>query len=187
MRVRAQGRLIPSLRALPFSDRLFGHGLWTRFLALHAAHPAAAIRVTGHSLGGALGTLFTAALIAQGVTEGPAPVDVEFYSFGSPRVGDAAFVTWFNERLENDPRLSVYRLTHHRDPVPSLPPKNVWYRHVAHEVNYKHEDMGPGAYKVCNGSGEDPTCHDYYAVTATVSDHSYWGWTDCDTAVQELS
>jgi len=45
--------------------------------------------VTGHSLGGAIATLAVAELISKGIQ-----VD-NLYTFGSPRVGDSNFISWF--------------------------------------------------------------------------------------------
>jgi hypothetical protein len=70
-----------------------------------------AIWVTGHSLGAALATLCAARHPnVQGV-----------YTFGSPRVGDAAF----RESLEVD----IYRVVNNADIVPRVPPP-VSYVHV---------------------------------------------------------
>ena len=69
-------------------------------------------RITGHSLGGALATHAAAHLLSQGIN-----VDM-LYTFGSPRVGDNKFSTWFDALLKN----TKVRVTHGRDPVPHLPP-----------------------------------------------------------------
>ena len=174
-------------------NALFGLGLWDQFERLRDAHPSAAVRVTGHSLGGAEGTLFTAVLVNQGLTTAEprdrgtrgVAVDVELYTFGSPRVADGAFARWFNDAVATDPRLTAFRVTHHRDPVPSLPSHRLWYKHVTREIFYK-DAMTAGAYRECNGGGEDPTCHRYYTVTATASDHSYWGWSPSCAETSEL-
>lgn len=67
---------------------------------------------TGHSLGGALATLFAAHF----------PVTAPCYTFGSPRVGDRAFRDAF--------AASTYRVVYGRDVVATMPPKPI-YRHVA--------------------------------------------------------
>ena len=36
------------------------------------------------------------------------------------------------------------------------------YHHISHEVYY--ESNPNGTYKVCDGSGEDPTCRDQYGL-----------------------
>lgn len=69
------------------------------------------IWVTGHSLGGALATLFAGRYgNVQGV-----------YTFGSPRVG--------NEGFKEDLDVEMYRFVNNRDIVPRLPPPGL-YVHV---------------------------------------------------------
>lgn len=55
------------------------------------------------------------------------------------------------------------RFTHNHDIVPSLPPTLVGYHHVAREVWQTPSVNASGdttvTYTVCDGSGEDPTCH----------------------------
>ncbi|HEX5050796.1 MAG TPA: hypothetical protein VFZ65_03405 [Planctomycetota bacterium] len=86
--------------------------------------------VTGHSLGGALATL-AAALGAF----------VAAYTFGAPRVGDAAF--WRTLRCP------LHRVVNNRDIVPTVPPRRMGYTHggVLHHIaadGSVHEDPSPG-------------------------------------------
>ena len=69
---------------------------------------------TGHSLGGALATL---------AASRHAPTAL--YSFGSPRVGDEDFVSTLAA-------VPAYRVVHHQDLVPHLPPSQapIRFRHV---------------------------------------------------------
>lgn len=65
-------------------------------------HPDAKIVVTGHSLGAAMATLGAAEIkLKYGRVD-------EFYSFGSPRVGNQNFAQWWNSNFE-----SAYRITHY--------------------------------------------------------------------------
>ncbi len=69
-------------------------------------------RITGHSLGGALATHAAVQLVSQGI-------NVEaLYTYGSPRVGDNKFSTWFDALVKS----VKVRVSHGRDPVPHLPP-----------------------------------------------------------------
>jgi hypothetical protein len=74
-----------------------------RPLRMHLAGRAAPLFVTGHSLGGALATLAGSALRARAV-----------YTFGSPRVGDAAFAATLQAPL--------FRVENRRDVVTRVPP-----------------------------------------------------------------
>mmetsp|Transcript_17260 Transcript_17260/g.60642 ORF Transcript_17260/g.60642 Transcript_17260/m.60642 type:complete len:296 (-) Transcript_17260:4542-5429(-) len=132
---------------------------------LRAKHPSAPLRVTGHSLGGALAQLAALAMAEAGMS--PA----EVLTFGSPRVGNAAFAKYFAASMTTAPH---YRVTHNADPVPHVPPKSFGFRHTPTEVFY---DAPSTHYKTCDGSGEDKSCADGVLLPVKVADHlSYLGW-----------
>ena len=79
-----------------------------------AKRPEQLLWLTGHSLGGALATL-AAAHFHSTPLHGT-------YTYGSPRVGDAAFVNVL-------PRLSHYRFVHRDDWVATVPPEFLGYLH----------------------------------------------------------
>ncbi len=81
----------------------------------------------GHSLGGALATHAVADLIKSGHK-----ISL-FESYGSPRVGNPAFVTWFENLY---PSVLKPRVTHGKDPVPHLPPMIWGFQHVKTEIFY---------------------------------------------------
>jgi len=83
-----------------------------------AAEPS--IAVTGHSLGAALGTLYVIEHARKAK-----PGKLQLCTFASPRVGDADFVSEFNE-LD----LTSWRIVNAPDWVPNLPPDFLRYRHV---------------------------------------------------------
>ncbi len=133
--------------------------------SLKAANPSYAVIVTGHSLGGAVATLAAAYLRKAGL-----PCDL--YTYGSPRVGNEAFVSF----VTNQPG-AEYRLTHLDDPVPRLPPLIFSYRHTSPEYwmfdqTATTTTYGPGDIKACLGSanvdcnasmsGLDINAHLYY-------------------------
>lgn len=80
------------------------------------------IIVTGHSLGGALATLCGFDL--QRLFSDKAPVTV--YTFGSPRVGNGAFIRAYNRRVPN-----TFRFVFGKDMVPGVPKWWMGYRHVS--------------------------------------------------------
>ena len=51
-----------------------------------------------------------------------------------------------------------YRVVHHDDPVPHLPPPALKFVHMSTEVWYVESGTGDGNFMVCNGSGEDQQC-----------------------------
>ncbi|MDX1521213.1 MAG: lipase family protein [Anaerolineae bacterium] len=73
---------------------------------------------TGHSLGGAL-----AAICALDITYVAPDKKVTVYTFGSPKVGNAAFAELYHERVPN-----TIRVVNGSDGVPKVPPGN--YHHV---------------------------------------------------------
>ncbi|KAM7205874.1 Alpha/Beta hydrolase fold [Rhypophila sp. PSN 637] len=89
--------------------------------AAKAANPSYKLVITGHSLGGAVGTLAAAYLRQLGY-----PADL--YTYGSPRVGNEAFVKFVSEQAGAE-----YRVTHTDDPVPKLPPLQANFRHTSPE------------------------------------------------------
>ena len=111
--------------------------------------------VVGHSLGGALATLCAAELVTE-----HSLTDVSLYTFGCPRVGNAAFA----KAMKNFSIAST-RVTHDRDIVPSVPFEHMGFHHIAREVWERTVRVGrtPFAISVeitCNESGEDVHCQD---------------------------
>ena len=121
--------------------------------------------MTGHSLGGALATHAVSHLWKLGYK-----VD-QFYSLGSPRVGDNLFQRWFNSVFQD--RFKA-RITHHKDPVPHLPPSDWGFRHLTTEVFYNELNT---SYKVCSSTNsEDPLCSNQYLIDGNILDHlTYFG------------
>lgn len=83
--------------------------------------------VTGHSLGGALATLFACEL-GRSAKMGRRNVTVTMVNFGSPRVGDGAFCDEYNAFVPDS-----VRVVNRGDLVPTLPAL-LGYRHVDHGV-----------------------------------------------------
>ncbi|CAI7829552.1 unnamed protein product, partial [Closterium sp. NIES-54] len=84
------------------------------------------VAFTGHSLGGALATL--SALDLQVSYDLPSP-SIRVVTFGSPRVGNAAFAAYFRQKVPGSTRV-----TNWKDLVPHLPPATIGYHHVATEA-----------------------------------------------------
>ena len=80
---------------------------------------------TGHSLGGAIATLAADAFVKGERSTQYGGV----YTFGSPLVGDRAFVDGFNARHAGE----SFRVVNDRDGVPHVPPRLAGYRHVDEE------------------------------------------------------
>jgi len=81
--------------------------------------------VTGHSLGGALACL--AAARAVHLNTGAAKA-LTLFTYGQPRVGDAAFVDFVNGRLGG----RMVRVVDNLDIVPRVPPRNSLGAHYGH-------------------------------------------------------
>jgi hypothetical protein len=117
-------------------------------------YPSAALTVTGHSLGAALAGHCVAEFVHQGLSVTSA------YVYGMPRVGDEAFEQWFISVVPG-----LFRVVHHKDPVPHLPTESMGFHHMPYEVFYTHEY---DEYKVCSIDGEDENCSDQYKVDLNV-------------------
>ncbi|KAK6930116.1 Fungal lipase-like domain [Dillenia turbinata] len=126
------------------------------------------IMVTGHSMGGAM-----AAFCALDLTVNHEAKNVQVTTFGQPRIGNAVFVSYYSKLVPN-----TIRVTNNHDIVPHLPPyyshfPTKTYHHFPREVWLYNIGLGSLVYqveKVCDGSGEDPTCS--RSVTGnSVQDH----------------
>ncbi|KAL3917023.1 MAG: hypothetical protein SGPRY_006574 [Prymnesium sp.] len=129
---------------------------------LYRLHPNARVFLTGHSLGAALAALCAAELDSSQLGISITAV----YTFGQPRVGNAAFVDFYKQRSHVS-----WRATHWRDPVPHLPFEWMGFKHLSTEVFYDSENTG---FKVCDGTGEDKSCSDQFRWFAEVSDHLHY-------------
>jgi hypothetical protein len=88
------------------------------------------IYVTGHSLGGALATLFAYECSRAELGD----VDITMYNYGSPRVGNKAFVEEFKAKID-----SSWRFSNVRDIIPTVP-RFLGYQHV--ETSARIEEDG---------------------------------------------
>lgn len=94
-----------------------------RLLALVGNYPEHAIIVTGHSLGGAIATI--AALDVQfNITQHTGQA-ISVYTFGAPRVGNAALVNSFRQRVPKS-----YRFVYGWDIVTRVPRLWQGFEHV---------------------------------------------------------
>ncbi|CAK69575.1 unnamed protein product (macronuclear) [Paramecium tetraurelia] len=124
-------------------------------------YPYAKFHVTGHSLGGAMATLFASELSLTGVK-------VTLVTVGAPRVGDSDFYDWFSKLP-----VTHTRLTNKKDIAPHLPPFRFGFEHVNNEVWY-FDGLN---YIVCKEvKGEDQQCSVSATRTNLNDHHEYLGW-----------
>ncbi|ESL12119.1 lipase [Trypanosoma rangeli SC58] len=138
--------------------------MWQYLQDLVGAHPRLPVLITGHSLGGAMANLAAAEFASRPYASGAVP-RIELYTFGAPRVGNAAFSDWLLALFCSGGH-EMYRITHSRDPVPHLPPMYMGFEHGPHEVWY--DNAGSTSYRNCSDEGgtecpakstaEDPAC-----------------------------
>ncbi|KAK4433936.1 putative feruloyl esterase A [Sesamum alatum] len=131
------------------------------------------IMVTGHSMGGAM-----AAFCGLGLHLNLGEQNVQVLTFGQPRIGNAAFASFYSQVVPN-----TIRVTNGHDVVPHLPPYYYYfpqktYHHFPREVWLYNIGFGSLIYtveKVCDDSGEDPTCSRSVKGNS-ISDHlTYYG------------
>jgi len=109
---------------------------------------------TGHSLGAAMATIGASEHSAKGGI-------TSLFTFGSPRVGNKAFVNWSLSNMNSNANSKVlYRMRRQQDIVPAVPPRSIGYVHFPTEVWNLHGEGTADSYKICDGSGEDPKCGD---------------------------
>lgn len=114
--------------------------------AARAAYPSYKTVFTGHSLGGAVGTI-----AAAYTRDALGADDIDLYTYGSPRTGNKAFVARVTEQAGLE-----YRITHTDDPVPRLPPIILGYSHTSPEYWFHTGNGGTDDYnaedaEVCEG------------------------------------
>ncbi|XP_057960136.1 lipase-like [Malania oleifera] len=131
------------------------------------------IMVTGHSMGGAMASFCGLDLAVNHKAQ-----NVQVMTFGQPRIGNAAFASYYSQVVPN-----TIRVTNEHDIVPHLPPYYAYfpqktYHHFPREVWLYNIGLGSLVYeveKVCDSSGEDPTCSRSVAGNS-ISDHLvYYG------------
>ena len=105
------------------------------------------ILITGHSLGGAIASLFTFDIYYNSF-----PFQVKsLITFGSPRVGN----NYFSEYMYSFPFTS-YRITHYYDIVPHVPEELLDYKHISQEIWYDEANTN---YLLCQDENtEDANC-----------------------------
>ncbi|KAI6242305.1 Lipase domain containing protein [Aphelenchoides fujianensis] len=129
--------------------QLWYGAMGNHFVKLTQQFPDYVVYVTGHSLGAALSSLASAAIVRNnGFTER----NSFHYNFGQPRVGDATFAASHEKLLP-----SFYRLTHARDLITLLPQTYFDFRHFGNEIWYNNT-METGSTHVTCGDEDDPAC-----------------------------
>lgn len=96
---------------------------------------------TGHSLGGALATIAAACMAVQ--FSNRKNLDIQCYTFGSPRVGNKAFVKIFDKFVGRSERI-----VNELDPVPMIP-RITGYHHVRGLQHItEEEEQGEKKYNI---------------------------------------
>ncbi|GLJ45801.1 hypothetical protein SUGI_0963840 [Cryptomeria japonica] len=148
------------------------------------------IMITGHSMGGAM-----AAFCALDLTVHFGIVDIQVMTFGQPRIGNSVFATYYSSLVPK-----TIRVTHEHDMVPHLPPYYTYfpqwtYHHFPREVWLYSIGFGSLAYeaeKICDASGEDPSCSRSVSGNSITDHLEYYGvslqaesWGSCGIPLRE--
>jgi hypothetical protein len=121
---------------------------------LRGLFPAYKVVVTGHSLGGALSHLTALELEAANI------LNLELYTFGSPRVTNTEMAEYSSSKLP-----TASRVTHDKDLVVHTP-GSVFYTHMAGEWHQPGDEV---EVVECFGY-EDESCSFQYIITS-IDDH----------------
>ncbi|MCF8777523.1 lipase family protein [Vibrio sp. IRLE0018] len=114
-----------------------------RFILSRSKTPSH-IHCVGHSLGGALASLFSDWIKIE------LKVSTTLYTFGAPRVGQISYARKSTETNKN-----IYRCTHGADPVPLIP---LWpFVHAPYNGTEYRLDDGVGVYFSAHGMGSSDT------------------------------
>ncbi|KAK4770430.1 hypothetical protein SAY87_030962 [Trapa incisa] len=142
------------------------------------------IMVTGHSMGGAM-----ASFCALDLAIHHAATNIQLMTFGQPRIGNAVFASCYSKHVPN-----TIRVTNGHDIVPHLPPYYPYfpqktYHHFPREVWLYDVDLESLVYtveKVCDSSGEDPSCCRSVSGRSILDHLAYYGvelmaetWNSC--------
>lgn len=141
----------------------------------HEQYPQHRLIVTGHSLGGALATL-----AAGDIRRNEDPwylANTELYTYGSPRIGNAALARF----LSNQSRLS-YRVTSTRDLIPRLPPVHFHYWHTQPEywISKNPDNPNPEDITVLTGFNNEHGDRDSHTLTIEPHRHYFGLIRSCD-------
>ncbi|KAM7467072.1 hypothetical protein LguiB_014634 [Lonicera macranthoides] len=131
------------------------------------------IMVTGHSMGGAM-----ASFCGLDLTVNCKAKNVQVMTFGQPRIGNAAFASYYSQLVPN-----TIRVTNEHDVVPHLPPYYSFfpqktYHHFPREVWLHNIGYGSLVYTletVCDASGEDPNCSRSVTGNSILDHLAYYG------------
>ncbi|EIM81619.1 alpha/beta-hydrolase [Stereum hirsutum FP-91666 SS1] len=121
----------------------------TEVKSLMSEHSATKVTLVGHSLGGALAeldALFLSLNLPTGTT-------IKGVTYGTPRVGNPAFVTFFDSKVSD-----FTRVNNELDLIPTLPGRFLGFEHPATEVHI----VSAGDAVSCAGDddGTDSQCTD---------------------------
>jgi len=117
-----------------------------------------------HSLGAAVAYFALVDLQYTYLMRLPQP---QLYTFGQPRIGNSVWATFTsNWTLNNN------RVVHGRDPVPHLPFVDFGFQHSPYEI----WEFPNGIFKICDSSGEDPSCSDSLLYLSLNDHFIYMGY-----------
>ncbi|KZV63744.1 alpha/beta-hydrolase [Peniophora sp. CONT] len=127
--------------------------------SLLSAHSGASVTTIGHSLGGALAELDSLYLSLNL----PSGTKISGVTFGTPRVGNPDYATYFDSAVSN-----FTRVNNQQDPIPTLPPADFGFQHVAKEIHILDTDSAV----LCPGAEDttDAQCIDQTEPSITDSD-----------------
>jgi predicted lipase len=90
------------------------------------------------------------------------------FSFGQPRVGNAAFVAYAHTQMGPQ-----YRLTHWRDPIPHICLESLGFLSLPNEIFYTEDEA---SWINChdNITAEDDSCSNQFYLYLSYSDHLHY-------------
>ncbi|CAB3409059.1 unnamed protein product [Caenorhabditis bovis] len=126
-------------------NSLWNGGLGTEIRNLKYLYPDFELWASGHSLGGSLASVGASWVVKTGLFK---PEKIKLLTVGQPRTGDYDYAWWHQNTF-----LYSYRVVHHKDPVPHIPPqyeldKDRMYHHRT-EIWYNNNMEVGSKYHIC--------------------------------------
>ncbi|KAL4439111.1 hypothetical protein ABPG74_008886 [Tetrahymena malaccensis] len=135
---------------------------------LKKQYNSTSILITGHSLGGAMATLFSVQLKKLLMNKFQ---QFDLITFGSPRVGNLEFVNYANQLLGKN----SFRVVNYSDIVPHLPYNTLGFQHIGTEYWFD-DQQNPYSYFICSSTekGESSMCANSKLINFSVKDHLHY-------------
>jgi len=123
------------------------------------------IHIIGHSLGGALATIFyfELNLIKEKYHY---TNNIQLYTYGAPRLANPNFTNHLYQYYNN-----IYRVVNKKDPIPHLPPSSIEFNGIYSHIHREYFINNYDQLVECSIDKVDPNCSDSVINPISVENH----------------